>query len=91
VPRWDYVHQFIWYSDQYYDLADDLSALSKHFNQADNPPVVVDHYTYEQQFSHQANKLRILARAPRFIAFRRNVVKQLEVAANGEIATHQQP
>lgn len=71
APRWDYVHQLIWYSAHRFDLAGDFPELLAHVNQHTLPPVIVDQTTFQAQFASQQAKLELLSCSERFICFRR--------------------
>ena len=77
APRWDYVHQFIWYSNHPFDLAAGLPELMAHLNHAAAPPVVVDARTYVQLYAEQQDKLEILGCSDSFICFRRKAAMTL--------------
>lgn len=71
VPRWDYVHQLIWYSTHRFDLAAGLPELTAHLNHETSPPVIVDQPSFQQLFASQLTKLEVLSCSERFICFRR--------------------
>lgn len=79
TPRWDYVHQFIWYSNHTFDLAPGLPELTAHLNHAAAPPVVVDDQTYARLYAEQQSKLEILGCSDHFICFRRKPTMTLTV------------
>jgi 4-amino-4-deoxy-L-arabinose transferase-like glycosyltransferase len=71
APRWDYVHQLIWYSRHHFDLAAGFPELLAHVNHRTLPLVIVDQATFQAQFASQQAKLELLSCSERFICFRR--------------------
>jgi 4-amino-4-deoxy-L-arabinose transferase-like glycosyltransferase len=71
APRWDYVHQLIWYSAHRFDLAAGFPELLAHLNHATLPPVIVDQATFQQFFASQQVKVELLAYSEHFLCFRR--------------------
>jgi hypothetical protein len=70
-PRWDYLHQIIWYTDRHAQMLFNVPQALCQLHQPTAPILILDRATYEEYLQSQCDDLEVLGQTSGLVCVRR--------------------